>query len=846
MSDLKQRALRFFQAMRAGHPLARLVYQVIQDYPDPFVMANQEAARIITRRTGKSFDPRFVWWHQFATAVSSTKTYNGWRHSGAPVKSLRMTDLVIARFDLFFQDATDQLDLQGGFYRQGANAGTFDERNEVRMLAVDVQQDLWALDFAELYRAQVARFWSDHGDDFPVLAKINLLGQAAVALRAGLLDATDVARVRDMAARGLDSVLPTVEQLRQGGSRTVLEVNHYGLGHADRASFYSLHAADGRVMLYQPWASEALRRFDSDLAMAAWLRRALQDTTIFEQFLAAAQSDPLDAERNDAARIALQSVADAPSDAAAQTLLAYLRTPIAADFFTRLAVQSRREMEAHADAIPSNSQLRRRMGRGYLSAFINTFGGLAPLGWPVSLSLLGAGLIKLGLDVDTAARAADDQTRRQALLDAMLDSVFGALNLTDLAFQSSFATLAYQPPFHESNALISHWRAIEQPDPLLAEFASSRQLIDELIEEGPLRGVQVHADGSTWITLNDQHYRVRYSDELSTWLIVPAEAAEAYAPLRPVRLGTDGEWQVLEPPRSLAGDTPPAVGFGSEPSPFWDTYTQVDQVRSMRLSANARVRQKKLLKGLPTLGADQLPAEDGDKIYCVMVDGVPEYSYLHEGDGYRNELIDYYTDESSQVNKVLRSGVYEHDDVDSYIAKLADTLERLPKSNAVTLYRGGSDARNTGGRHFRSGRVGVGDILINTDLTSFTENPYIVPEFSATLASDGNQQWVFDDSSVIYELPAASYHSGTPISAFSMMWEEAETLFLPGNYFEVSKVEQVYGNHYHFIRVVLKQTTRPAQGPVYDLRTGQLFDRATFSSRIRTTALAERFFPVAP
>ena len=845
MSDINSKALHDFEALKAGRPLAHLVYDVLRDYPEPYVLATRYAAHIVAARTGLQIDPRFVWWHEFDTAVSSDRTFNGWRHSGRPKKSMRMTDLVMQRFDLFYQDATDQLDATGGFYRQGPNADFFDEHNELRMLAVNVQSDLWALNFTELYRAAIAKFWSKHGADFPVLMKINLLGQAVKSRSTGLIDDVDQQRIQAMAVQGLSGGLPTLEQLRQDGSAEVLSVYRYGLGQEDRASFYSLHASDGRVQLYLPWAGQALRGFASAQAMAGWLRSQLQSAETLNAFLVAALSDPLEHEGSATARQALQGLANSRTDEAAMLLLEFLRTPFTGDVFTQLTVQSRREMERHTAIMVSNGQLRKGMWRGYLSAFLSTFAGLAPLGWPISLSLLGAGVAKLALDVDVAASAADEQTRKQALCDAMFDSLMAALSLTDLSFQSSLATLAYQAPFHEENALISHWQAVQSPDRLLTELEANPLLENERVADGPLQGLHVSQDGSTWVTIKGVTYRVRFSQELSSWLIVSAEDPFAFTALRPVRLTEGGEWELLAPPRLLGGSPPPNSFTPSEHSPFWDEYTQVNQNRSKLLSARARVRQKRLLTGLPTLGHDQVAAEDSDKIYCVMVEGQPAYSYLHEGDGYRNELIDFYTDENSQINKVLRFGEYVHDDADSYIAKLADSLDRLPKSSDVTLYRGGSTARNTGGEHFRSGRVAVGDVLINSDLASFTENPYIVPEFSARLSRENDQVWLFDDSSVIYELPAGRYWSGTPISAFSMYWEEAETIFLPGQYFRIEKINQIYGANYHFIHVVLGQTTQPLEGAVYELRTGQLFDPAAVRARIRNQVLAERFFPKA-
>lgn len=187
--------------------------------------------------------------------------------------------------------------------------------------------------------------------------------------------------------------------------------------------------------------------------------------------------------------------------------------------------------------------------------------------------------------------------------------------------------------------------------------------------------------------------------------------------------------------------------------------------------------------------------------------------------------------------------MHRYDDCASYIDDLADTLESLPKSNAVTLYRGGHGGRGTSGEHFRRGQLSVGDVLVNTDMTSFTENPYLVRQFasSSTAGEASGLDGSFDDTSVVFELPEGRYQSGTPISAFSMYWDEAETLFLPGHYFRIDRLEQVYGDGYRFIHVSLSQIDKPAAGSLYDMRTGELFERAAYTAKVKSSALVERF-----
>ncbi|MBC3474097.1 dermonecrotic toxin domain-containing protein [Pseudomonas taiwanensis] len=845
MSSIKEKLQRKLDLLDGGRNLVQLIDGFIDEYPDPYLLAKQHAADILLKRIGKAVDPRYVWWHQFTTASSSPRSFTGWQHSRPPQKSVPFTELVAQRFDLPFQDATDELNVYGGFYKEGAQAHYFDETNEIPMLPSDVQKDFWALDFAEIYRAKVTRFWAERDVAFRVLAKINLLGECAKAVLARRITEAEAAALRGIVVPELEArELPSLTQLQANHSTVSLTTYAYELGHVEYACFFTFGSSGGRVTLYRPWAKEAIQGFDSELAMAAWLRQQLRDQQTMAEFLAAALVDPGEQPEVSNVRAVLQGIANSRSDQAALALLHFRRVSISDDFFVHIARRARNDMERSAAALLNNAGLRKAMLSGYLSAFLNVFAGFTPLGWPMSLALLGAALGRLGLGVDAAVHATSEEARKSALRQAMLDCLFAALNLTEIGFQSTFASLAYEAPFHETRASLARWQVAREPDPILAGRETNQLIEGELATDGRLRGVRVDEKGDCWIEMNGLTYRVRYSHELSTWLIVPLDNPFALGPLFPVRVNDGGDWHLLVPPEREA---PPAViGMINETSQFWDEYTATHVIQSQKFSAQARARQKKLLEtqSIPILGINELPAEDEHGIYCVRFGNTFEYTYREADGQYANELIKYYTDEASSVNDILRQGIHKYTDSVDYINDLATTLERLPKNNEVNLYRGGHGGRGTSGEHFRSGRLNVGDILVNTDLTSWTENPFMVRHFAASRHLDANG-WtsVFDDTSVVFELPAHRYNSGIPISAFSLYWDEAETLFLPGHYFKIDKLSHVHGERYRFIQVTLSQVVRPVARPVYDLRTGAPFDRAAFVERVKSPDLANRFFP---
>ncbi|WP_342456614.1 dermonecrotic toxin domain-containing protein [Pseudomonas sp. PSKL.D1] len=831
----------------AGRPLVRLVDEIIHAYPDPSFLAREHALNILRKRTGRAMDPRFVWWHQFGRANNTRLTFTGWEHAGPPLKSLLFTELITERFDRHFQMVPDEINQWGGFYRQGPNASFYDQHNEVPMLGSQVRLDFWDIDFASEYQAAVEHFWSAYGRHFRVLAKINMLGRGVIARRAGQITEIDYARLRTMASDALVAgVMPTLEQLQHDSAHSPLTAIRYVLDERDRGCFYSLEAADGRVMLYMPWQADAFRGFDSVRAMARWLRGQLQVAETLDAFASAALAGIQSSAGEHTVRRHLKSIADSVSVEAAEQLLVFMAKPVSADFFKYLSNQARDDMRHTTGLMLSNSDLRKAMWKGYLAAFLKVFAGFAPLGWPMTLMLLGASVAKVGLDVDEAVHAHDEQSRKSALREAMLDSLFAALNMADLGFQSSFATLAYEVPAHELSVPLEHWEVVHAPTLSLQSREANEMIAVAPEVQGRLRGIRVGSDGSCWIVINSVAYRVRYSPDMAKWLVVPPENPFAFVPVNPVRLNEAGEWELLARPQLLGGSPPVAVEIPSTTSRFWETYTVADGTKSLTLSARALSRQKKLLVdwGIVPLPSGRAPDLDARGLDCVMVDGTPHYSYRHERE-YFNSLIEYYTNDESKINEVFRYGSYRHDDEDVYISELADELERLPTNNQAVLYRGGHRSRGTGGERYRSGQLKAGDILVNIDMTSFSENPYKAATFASAepTKASGDLVGVFDDSSVVYELPAGEYQHATPISPFSLYWDEAESLFRPGNYFRIDSLQQVYGEGFHFIHVTLKQVPTPAAGPVYDLRTGLPFDLSVYQARFKTPGVAQRFFP---
>ncbi|WP_288375889.1 DUF6543 domain-containing protein [uncultured Pseudomonas sp.] len=428
---------------------------------------------------------------------------------------------------------------------------------------------------------------------------------------------------------------------------------------------------------------------------------------------------------------------------------------------------------------------------------------------------------------------------------------------------------------------LGDWTPVEHADNAAFQLAPDKHAVAISLEGGtPASGA--HAQGITlvngrpYVQIDAQVFQVQFDPHTAQWSIIDPDNPFAFFGRQPLARQADGTWKRVDsgglrggspgdngqatPPKPVTTPdtvTPPAAGadnvvsLRSERSSFWDTHMKKDAAQSELLSNQAQARHRALLDD-----ADIARLEDGESArmdehdfeYLQTEEGIT-YTYKEDED-YVNRLVGNYTDEDSQINSYLRRGVHEFAfcDSDTFVDKLVDSLETLPKSNTVALYRGGNGSRGTSGEHFRSGRLKKGDVLVNSDLTSFTENPYVIRAFASDeLSSPDIVVGAFDDTSVVFEVPAGQYHSGVPIAPLSWTKTEAETLFPPGCRFEIEDIGEVVGDDFRFVNVKLKEipSTTPVVHPVYDLRTGNPFKRDEYAAMLKNDDLVERFFPAA-
>jgi len=853
--------------------LKQLALRFLDDYPDAHGLAYATAWTILRKHSTRQLDPAKVYWHRFSTAVSSSRTFTGWKHSGTPSESMTLVELVMHRFNARDQDASDELQVYGGFYTDGPDHGEFDERNEVAMLPQTVLSEFWNLDLRAQFTTRIADFWQRQSDTFDELATMGFLTAAAVELRAGTLSRADY----EMATTALHGKVPDIMTLQALRARPApppgLVFHTFDIGGQIVSGAIRMVAASGRQIIYLPTQTPAFHAFNDDRALYQWVQGRIGDEAAKKAFQALILRSAAAREIHGPALLdTLTQIHDTPWSAA-QRWVNQRNEVISGDVLVYLRGLARRHMEEDAQVLlTSNGDLRKRMWIGYLNAFINVFGGVAPLGWPLALSLIGAAAVNVGLNVDQAINAADARQRKAGIIGAVLNSIYLLFNLPLLtgAGRAMQSLSSAEIIGSEGNSLAS---ASAEQIPLLELSRPLDGLEGNIVFDGleastspgHMQGVYRLANGQTWISMGNLPYRVIYRQELNSWVIIRPDNPFSFYGTRPVRLDANGHWQ-LAPSLDLPGGSPmePVAGSSAntlvgEPalprlrSTFWDTYMQFNALEEERLSERALARQKAQLS-LPQEEPGDRLVTNSDGLQVLVDSGGDVYRVFQKIDGTPVAgRISQYTVDDVDFNQYLRTGVARHPQQVQVIEELLEELDCVGYDNSVTLYRGGSGARGTSGVQFRSGAIKLGDVLVNTDLTSFSENPYLARAFASSQAGAPTYGFSgpisFDETSVVFELPEKSYLNATPIAAFSTEDEEAESLFAPGHYFLIEHLSEVHGNHYRFVNVRLREIVQPPPGrPLFELRTGLPFSREQYVTRLGEQGkdLVNQIFPPSP
>ena len=569
--------------------LKTLGIDLVEACPDMREMARDIAKTILKNRTGSDIEPDTVYWHRFTTAMSSPLTFNGWQHLDKPIESMTLPQLVLHRFNASDQDNADNLQMMGGFYTAGPEAGAYDTSNEVKMLPVDVMNDFWNIDFCTAYRARLDAFWQSSADEFRTLAKANFLAKALEERESEHLGVTDLQVLLDAVAANVHAPFQLSMLTDVASVPTGLRVTAFDIGGHRASDILRVVTSTGRQIIYIPGETFAFQAFDTPEHLRQWLVDTTAKTPDRARFLAhfplaiRHENDP------DAGLDHLLDLLPAQADVAASGLLNQLDQDLGIDAFTWLRDAALDRMNADADfCLRSNGDLRKQMWIGYLDAFSHVLGPLAALDWPIALAVVGAGLADIGLNIDQAVNGHTTAERKAGVIGAILSAVDTLLNCLFLLdagispmndgeteYLTTFSEDSHpqqNPGGTENSAqaptdLAPTDTAAENQD-LLARFRTNHLLagFTPSTQTGRMQGIFQLPNAETYIALEHGFYQVRYVNEVNSWVIIDPQNPFSFYDNLPVRLNTEGNWEVIN--RSgLRGGGPGASRISRTPRP---------------------------------------------------------------------------------------------------------------------------------------------------------------------------------------------------------------------------------------------------------------------------------------
>ncbi|MBX8490392.1 membrane-targeted effector domain-containing toxin [Pseudomonas cichorii] len=547
--------------------LKTIARRVAESCPDMRQQALETARDILRKHTGLTISPDTVYWHRFPTAVSSPATFSGWQHYGPPIESMTLPQLILHRFNAEDQDYADELQNMSGFYTAGPQAGTYDEHTEVKMFVADVMSDLWAMDFSAQYKARLASFWQNCAEDFRTLSKANLLSKALEDRHSGHLSAQDFQWITQAVAGNVHAPIQLSMLSATTRAPAGVRVTAFDIGGHEASDILRIVTPRGRQIIYIPGEITPFHVFDTEPELKAWLVR---ETTNVGDRARLLSHFPLSMRSEINSDVGLNHLMDL-LPAGSPALINQNDRDLGMDAFTWLRDSAHNRMNADANlSMRSNADLRKQMWIGYLNAFSHVLGPLAAIDWPVALAVVGAGLADMGLNIDQAVNGHTTAERKAGVIGAITSGV-------DVLFNSLFLVSGFpeaEPPVIEHEATLPVASDVEpgigpaiteasevipqEASQPLDHFKTSVKLVGAPVaQSGRMQGIYQLIDGSTYVSIKGEAYRVRFVNEMNGWAIIDPDNPFSFYRNVPIRINTAGQWETVDA-QGLRGGGPVA------------------------------------------------------------------------------------------------------------------------------------------------------------------------------------------------------------------------------------------------------------------------------------------------
>lgn len=553
------------------------------NFPDMRDCARDWGIKLLKFHTGLDLDPDAVYWHDFDNAQSSTKAHTGQQHIGKPKQTWTVTDLVLRRFNTFYQVNFDLLDLMTGFYTD-KSAGIYNETNEVPLAPSQIMKEFWATDFSSHYHQRLAAFLRDYADNGRVLIKILFFSFTWNAYNTGALSNRQRTLVFDAFA-GPTAFPPTLEDMKATHvAQAPISVHSFTLGDLTANDILRIKTDQGAQILYMPagW----FRAFHDEQHLYDWVAEAAADEHASERLLGHFDVPGEFVQPQRQLLIAtLERIRSTPWQQG-QGLINKGSVLISQDIFSFLfsKVSDRLKQDARQLLI-SNHELRKELFLVDLEAFMRIVTPLAPGDPAIAMVAVAAGSLAFGSHLAKAVHGKDKRTRQAAFRASIVDALSILLDMPLLRGAGDSALSHLASLGVESDLIEADIAAIEGPgtdDQSLLAIATGEDLTGLEQGTGTYQGVYTSAEGKHFIRMDGEVYQVRHVQSLDRWVIVDPINPERITGSRPIQQDWMGRWELftLSPPTAQA----PTQGSLKQ----FDTSQDFRDITQMLVSPNAR------------------------------------------------------------------------------------------------------------------------------------------------------------------------------------------------------------------------------------------------------------------
>ncbi|MBD8683258.1 membrane-targeted effector domain-containing toxin [Pseudomonas sp. CFBP 13719] len=547
-----------------------------ENFPDLRECARDWGIKLLKFHTKLDLDPDTVYWHDFDNAQNSPRAFTGQQHIGKPKETLTVTELVLRRFNTFYQVNFDLLDQMSGFYTV-QQAGIYNDTNEVPLAPSQIMKEFWATDFSTHYQKRLDIFLRDYADDGRVLIKILFFSFVWNAYNSGALSNKELRLVFDAFA-GPVAGPPTLEDLKRlHKTRTLTTIKSFTLGDLTSFDILRITTGQGPEILYMPagW----FRTFHNEQQMYQWVAETTAQEQGRERLIAHFDTPGESVVPPRTLLLAtLERIRTTPWEAG-QRLLNGVAVTIEEDVFAFLfnTVRTRLKLDAKL-LLNSNHELRKELFLVDLEAFMRIVTPMAPGDPLVALVAVAAGSIAFGSHLAKAVHGSSQKVRQAAFRAAILDALNILMDMPLLRgvgeeaigelgnFEELGAALDLDTADLSATDLAQIDRVTPGGSPLDL-IATGEDLTGLLEGTGIYQGVFTTPEGQHYIRLEGKVFQVSYITTLERWVIVDPIAPEQITGSYPVQRSWKGHWELftVTAPETVAASTDALAAFDTAP-----------------------------------------------------------------------------------------------------------------------------------------------------------------------------------------------------------------------------------------------------------------------------------------